>query len=64
MMHTNKDRGEEESHRNVENGGRHVEEPVGGHGEEPQEKQEEEQTALVLLHLTHTSLQQNKKQNQ
>lgn len=52
---TDEDGAEEEGDGDVYNRCRHVQKPVGSHGEEPQEKQEEEQTVLVLLHLEDTT---------
>lgn len=48
---TNKDWAEEKCDGNVDDGSRHVEKPVGSHGEESQEEQKEEQTILVVLNL-------------
>lgn len=48
---TDEDGAEEVGDGDVDDGGGHVEEPVGGHGKEPQEEQEEKQAILVLLHL-------------
>lgn len=50
-MLTNEDRAEEEGDGDVDNRGGHVQKPVGSHGKESQEEQEEEQTVLVLLNL-------------
>lgn len=50
-MLTNENRAKEECDRDVDDGGRHVEKPVGSHGEEPQEKQKEKQTILVVFDL-------------
>lgn len=48
---TNENWTEEESDRDVDNWGRHVQKPVGAHGKESQEEQKEEQAVLVLLNL-------------
>lgn len=48
---TDEDGENEQANRNVEDRGCHIEEPIGSHGEKPQEKQEKEQAAPVLLHL-------------
>lgn len=45
-------REEENGHRDVEDGAGDVKEPVRSHREETKEKEEEEQTATIFLHLT------------
>lgn len=51
---TDEDGAEEEGDGDVGDRGRHVQKPVGRHGEESQEEQEEEQTVLVILNLRDT----------
>lgn len=51
VVFTDEDGAEEEGDGDVNDGGGHVQEPVGRHREEPQEEQEEEQAVLILLHL-------------
>lgn len=48
---TNEDWAEKEGDGDVDNWGRHVQEPVRGHWEKSQEEQKEEQTVLVLFNL-------------
>lgn len=48
---TYEDWAEEKTDGDVDDGGRHVQKPVGSHGKESQEEQKEEQTVLILLHL-------------
>lgn len=50
---TDKGREEEHGDGDVEDGRGNIQEPVGCHGKEAQEEQEEEQTAPVFLNLIH-----------
>lgn len=54
-------REEENGHRDVEDRTGDVKEPVRSHREETKEKEEEEQTATIFLHLTDGGKRDGKK---